>query len=171
MAGRTKAIAAAIACVATMASGTAMANPTSKAEKLRRLDIMLMVTGLRCRAGTDNFQEDFAQFEAHHMDELNRAAQDLRKETAGPGAAADERALDKISTAMANAYGGGHPWLGCHELKGLAHQLADSAGEESLIAAADETLQGDLPAPRVLVAATVMPVPPLLAAPTVLATR
>jgi hypothetical protein len=152
MAGRAKAIAAAIACVATMASGTAMANPMSKAEKLRRLDIMLMVTGLRCRAGSDDFQGDFAQFEAHHMAELNRAAQDLTKESNGTNGAPDARALDRLSTAMANAYGGGHPWLGCHELKGLAHQLAVADGEESLVAAADETLSGDSPAPSLLAA-------------------
>lgn len=152
MAGRGKALAAAIACVWLVASGNAMANPMSKAEKLRRLDIMLMVTGLRCRTGGDDFRGDFEQFEAHHLAELNRAAQELNKESAGPGGTPDERVLDRLSTQMANAYGGGHPWLGCHELKGLAHQLAMSDGEDALVAAADETLTGDGPAPSLLAA-------------------
>lgn len=143
-------IASAIVCMALAMPNVASAGVMSKAEKLRRLDIMLMVTGLRCRTGTDDFQGDFAQFEARHMSELNRAAQDLRSESAGPGGNPDERALDRVSTAMANAYGGGHPWLGCHDLKGLAHQLAESEGEDSLIAAADETLSGDSPAPSLL---------------------
>jgi hypothetical protein len=153
MMGNARGIAAAIVCMAMVASGgAAIAGPISKAEKLRRLDIMLMVTGLRCRAGGDDFQGDFAQFEAHHMAELNRAAQDLSRESAAPGGAPDTGALDRLSTAMANAYGAGHPWLGCHELKGLTHQLAQSDGEEPLIAAADETLSGDGPAVSLLAA-------------------
>lgn len=120
-----------------------MAGPMTKAQKLRSLDIMLMVTALRCRTGGDDFQGEFARFEAHHMAELNRAAQDLIRENGGDGR--DGRALDRISTAMANTYGAGHPWLGCHDLKGLAGKLADSDGEDSLVAAAEETLSGDGP--------------------------
>lgn len=122
---------------------TAMAGVMTKAEKLRRLDIMLMVTGLRCRAGADDFQGDFVLFEARHMPELNRAAVDLEAEGVAAGLKHDEHMLDRISTAMANNYGNGHPWLGCHELKGLTRQLASVDGEEALVAAAEETLSGD----------------------------
>lgn len=122
---------------------TAMAGTMTKAEKLRRLDIMLMVTGLRCRAGADDFQGDFVLFEARHMPELNRAAVDLEAEGVAAGLKHDEHMLDRISTAMANNYGNGHPWLGCHELKGLTRQLASVDGEEALVAAAEETLSGD----------------------------
>ena len=41
---------------------------------------------------------------------------------------------------MANRYGNGHPWLGCHELKSMAHTLAGQDGLAPLIEAADETL-------------------------------
>lgn len=132
---------------------TAMAGAMSKAEKLRRLDIMLMVTGLRCRAGADDFQGDFVLFEARHMPELNRAAQDLEAEGVAAGLKHDEHMVDRLSTAMANNYGNGHPWLGCHELKGLTRQLASADGEEVLIAAAEETLSGDSRAAPVMVAA------------------
>lgn len=144
-----KGLASVLACLAMAATGgTAIASPMTKAEKLRGLDIMLMVTALRCRAGSDDFQGEFARFEAHHMAELNRAAQDLTRESGGTGrdGGRDGRALDRLSTAMANTYGAGHPWLGCHDLKGLAQKLANSDGEEPLVAAADETLSGDGPA-------------------------
>ncbi|WP_176579653.1 hypothetical protein [Novosphingobium rosa] len=131
---------------------TAMAGAMTKAEKLRRLDIMLMVTGLRCRAGADDFQGDFVLFEARHMPELNRAAVDLEAEGVAAGLKHDEHMVDRLSTAMANNYGNGHPWLGCHELKGLTRQLASVDGEEALIAAAEETLSGDAHAPSVMVA-------------------
>jgi hypothetical protein len=115
----------------------------SRAEKLRRLDIMLMVTGLRCRVGADDFQADFASFEAHHMAELNHATRALGEELAAHGGGSG--ALDRISTIMANQYGNGHPWLGCGDLKHVAHDLADAQGEEPLIATADQVLFGDGP--------------------------
>ena len=116
------------------------------AEKLRRLDIMLMVTGLRCRGGEDNFQPDFQAFEAHHLAELNAANRQLRADwVKAMGPAGADKALDRMSVGMANQYGNGHPWLGCHELKGLAHDLATSDGVEPLLAAADGVLSGDGP--------------------------
>jgi hypothetical protein len=135
----------------------AMAGTMTKAEKLRRLDIMLMVTGLRCRAGADDFQGDFVLFEARHMPELNRAAVDLEAEGVAAGLKHDEHMVDRLSTAMANNYGNGHPWLGCHELKGLTRQLASVDGEEALIAAAEETLSGDGHAASAVVVAMAPP--------------
>ncbi|HZU64455.1 MAG TPA: S-adenosyl-L-homocysteine hydrolase [Novosphingobium sp.] len=126
--------------------GAGAAGSASNAEKLRRLDIMLMVTALRCRSGTDDFQTDFQAFEGHHLAELNQAAHQLRDELAArEGAVAADRALDRLSVVVANQYGGGHPWLGCHELKGLAHELAREDGVAPLLDAADATLKGDAP--------------------------
>ena len=140
---------AGLALAATLAGVPASAEPMSDAEKLRRLDIMLMVTGLRCRAGEDDFQTDFQRFESRHLPELNAAARNLSAEmVARSGRAGAEKALDRISVSIANVYGGGHPWLGCHELKGLTRQLAEARGAEPLLAAADELLNGD-GAPRV----------------------
>ena len=109
----------------------AFADAPGNAEKLRRLDIMLMVTGLRCRTGEDNFQPDFQKFEAHHLAELNAANRQLKAEyIRSMGLAGADKALDRMSVVMANQYGNGHPWLGCHELKELAHDLADAPGAE-----------------------------------------
>jgi hypothetical protein len=111
------------------------------AEKLRRLDIMLMVTGLRCRTGADNFQADYARFTGAHLPALNAASDSLKREMAARhGPAAAVRALDRLSVTMANAYGQGHPWLNCHELKMVARNLADVRGNEALESAADQLL-------------------------------
>jgi len=123
--------------------------PMGHAEKLRRLDIMLMVTGLRCRATADDFQADFQAFEASHMAELNAAQARLHSDmVARFGKAGANRELDRLSVTMANKYGGGHPWLSCHELKSAAQDLTQAPGEAPLLAAADAMLTGDQP-PRI----------------------
>jgi hypothetical protein len=113
----------------------------SGAEKLRRLDIMLMVTGLRCRMGSDNFISDYGRFTSRQMPTLNAANAQLRSElSARYGAAGAQRAVDRMSTSMANSYGAGHPWLDCHELKQVARNLAEVEGRATLEEAADQLL-------------------------------
>lgn len=116
-------------------------NGHGGAELIRRLDIMLMVTGLRCRTGRDDFQADYGQFTRRHMPVLNAANAELRADYArryGPGGAA--RALDRISTTMANRYGQGHPWLGCAQLRQVTRDLALVSGRATLEEAADQLL-------------------------------
>lgn len=111
------------------------------AEKLRRLDIMLMVTSLRCRTTPENFIDDYGRFTKNHMSELNGANSELRtKLSAKYGKAGADRALDRISTVMANQYGGGHPWLGCGELRQVTKGLALVQGRDALVEAADQLL-------------------------------
>lgn len=132
---------AALAAAATMITTPALAAGSGEAEKLRRLDIMLMVTALRCRTTEDDFQADFAAFESAHMPELNDAALQLRKDLVGAnGVLGANRALDRISTGMANQYGQGHPRLGCSELKQATRLLAELKGRDALLSAADELL-------------------------------
>ena len=134
-------LAAAALVVSFPAAAAGFANGGSNAEKLRRLDIMLMVTGLRCRAGADNFQADYGRFTSAHIGELNVAANQLRAEYARRnGAAGADRALDRMSVSMANQYGQGHPWLNCAQLKMVARNLATAKGSAPLIAAADQLL-------------------------------
>lgn len=133
-------------CAALAVGGMVCAMPASAAggadaEKLRRLDIMLMVTALRCRTTPDNFQPEFQKFEAAHLKELNEAARDLRDGlVARNGVVGAERALDRLSTGMANQYGQGHPWMGCAELKVATRILANIRGREALTEAADQLL-------------------------------
>ena len=142
---RTGKIAAILAAAMLSAANTpAQAAPLDDAEKLRKLDIMLMVTGLRCRTTPDDFQRDFQEFEAAHLGELNDATSDLRNSLVERyGLTGATRALDRFSTAMANRYGQGHPSLSCGELKAETRALARLHSEPELVAAADRLLAAD----------------------------
>lgn len=136
-------IAAGLAAAAVMATATpAQATGLKTAEDLRKLDIMLMVTSLRCRTGADNFQADYRKFSSNHLATLNSAGRQLRtnlqKQHGTKGAM---RALDKMSVGMANEYGNGHPWLGCAQLKLVTKQLTEETNPQQLALAADELLR------------------------------
>ena len=136
-----KGVAASMAAVGMVLSFPAAAGGMSSAEKLRRLDIMLMVTGLRCRTTSDNFNREYGRFTTNHLSELNAASDTLKLQMAKQyGAAGANRALDKLSTQMANQYGQGHPWLNCGQLKEVAGTLADMRGPQLLVEAADDLL-------------------------------
>ncbi len=129
--------------VGLVASNPAHAMAGSGAEKLRRLDIMLMVTGLRCRSTPDNFTAEYGQFTTRHMTELNQANAELRDDLGARfGAARANRELDRLSTEMANQYGQGHPWLNCAELRSVTRDLAEVRGTDTLVEAADQLLGG-----------------------------
>jgi hypothetical protein len=134
-------IAAAAAALSMVLTAPASASPVDSAEKIRKLDIMLMVTALRCRRGADNFQADYERFSAAHLAELNAASTTLKADLSRQqGATGAKRALDRLSTGMANAYGNGHPWLDCAGLKEVASRLASDKKPGVLLAAADEYL-------------------------------
>lgn len=136
-----KGVAAGLAAVSMLLSVPAQAAGMSQAEKLRRLDIMLMVTGLRCRTTAYNFQADYGRFTTNHIAALNAASRELKANLAKRhGAAGANRALDKLSVTMANDYGNGHPWLGCDQLKKIASGLAAAKGTGPLVEAADQLL-------------------------------
>ena len=120
----------------------ALADTGGEAEALRKLDIMLMVTSLRCRTTADNFQADYQRFSSANLTTLNAAARSLHaamSHTAGQAGA--KKALDRISVGMANEYGRGHPWLNCGELKRITGDLASGAKTHGeLFAVADELL-------------------------------
>lgn len=129
---------AALLCTANVAHAGGTAE---SAEQLRRLDIMLMVTALRCRKGPDNFQPDYNKFSSAHLQTMNAASRQLKggmeKKLGVKGAA---RRLDQMSVSMANDYGNGHPWLGCAELKEVTRELTKERDAVKLAMAADELL-------------------------------
>ena len=136
---------------AAATAGALMLTPTSAAaasqdEQVRKLDIMLMVTSLRCRMGEDDFQPHYRKFSAAHLPALNAAAKRLEAGlVARHGKKGAARALDRISVGMANQYGQGHPWLDCAELKEITQDLSQTKDPAVLAQAADELLG---PAPR-----------------------
>ena len=71
----------------------------SDAEKMRRLDIMLLVTGLRCRTTADDFQPDFEAFETKHRRDLNVADRQLRAEFGTRSGTADGGLRDGVVAA------------------------------------------------------------------------
>lgn len=145
------ALAGLLAALATLgAVPTAAQAQDSEAEQLRRLDIMLMVTALRCRNGEADFQADYNRFSARHLATMNGAARELRAQY-GSGQQAVRR-LDRLSTTMANRYGLGHPWLECEQLQQVTRDLADSSGRQVLLAAAEELLAAGGPQRDTLVA-------------------
>jgi hypothetical protein len=143
-----------LAAMAALAVGLALTAPAhaagdtmSGAEKLHRLDIMLMVTGLRCRTSADNFTADYGRFTASHLRDLNAANAELKANLARRyGSAGAQHALDRMSTSMANGYGQGHPWLGCADLKMVARNLVAVRGRATLEEAADQLLSPESPA-------------------------
>lgn len=137
-----KRVAASLAAASMLITVPASAEVgMSQAEKLRRLDIMLMVTGLRCRTTADNFNYEYGRFTTAHLSTLNAASNTLKADmTKRYGAAGANRALDRLSVQMANAYGQGHPWLSCGQLKQVAGTLATMRGTKPLVEAADELL-------------------------------
>lgn len=119
----------------------AAGKDVESATTLRRLDMMLMVTSLRCRFGADDFRVEYDAFRVRHMPTLRDAAllvtADLSRKLGQRGAT---DAFDRMSVAMANHYGTGHPGMSCAELKratGDLRRLPDSA---ALLAAADRLL-------------------------------
>ena len=137
--GYARHIAMGLAAAALLAATPAAAQgDLGSAERLRRLDIMLMVTALRCRFGPDNFQPDYEAFSARHLGTLNGAARDLTQAlSARYGAQGARRALDRLSTSMANGYGMGHPTMDCGQLKHVTQDLAYATASNDLPAAAD----------------------------------
>ena len=137
-----KRIASALAAVSLLWAIPVQAQAGSDAEELRRLDIMLMVTGLRCRTTADDFQADYGRFTTAHYPELQAAALEMKADLAKQyGAAGANRALDKMSVQMANEYGQGHPWLNCAQLKQVTRGLATSVGSTALAHASKTLLQ------------------------------
>lgn len=137
--GKLAAVVAAAAMIVMPVAAQAFSK--DEAEQIRRLDIMLMVTSLRCRTGSDNFQPQYSRFSATHLALLNDAARTLEAGLVRQhGTSGAKRALDKMSVGIANEYGRGHPWLGCGELKRIATDLSQTKNAGDVVLAANELL-------------------------------
>ena len=116
------------------------------AHSLRSLDIMLMVTSLRCRNGAHNFQSDYHQFSATHLQHLNAASRTLKRTFAASyGERNPARALDRMGVKIANSYGDGHPWLSCAELQQATRELSQSGDQAILVESARFLLSASRP--------------------------
>ncbi|MEM1052986.1 MAG: S-adenosyl-L-homocysteine hydrolase [Pseudomonadota bacterium] len=135
------------ALAAALTSTPAQADDKfDQAHSLRSLDIMLMVTALRCRSGQHNFQSDYNRFSATHLPHLNAASRTLQRSFAASyGETNPSRALDRMGVKIANSYGDGHPWLSCAELQQVTRDLVQSADAASLARSARYLLGASRP--------------------------
>jgi hypothetical protein len=120
----------------------ALAAPDlASAEKLRKLDIMLMVTALWCRHTPYGFQDDYYRFSARHLAELNQSAGVLRASLVSTyGDKGADRALDRMSVVIANRFGQGHPSMNCQQLQSEVRSLAGESRPGALLSAASRLL-------------------------------
>lgn len=134
----------ALACAAVLVAAPVRAEaPAVAAEKVLRLDMMLMATSLRCRAGADDFRADYARFGERHRADITQARARLLTDLSERFGSDDpEVALDRVKTAAANRYGLGHAWLTCANLRQVTRGLAELRGGEVLVEAADQLLAG-----------------------------
>lgn len=122
------------------------ALPLANAQAIRSLNIMLMVTSLRCRTGANDFRSEYDMFARAHRQNLEDAHKQLSGELAAThGEEGSHRALDRIGVSIANRYGDGHPTMGCRDLKEAALELAMNQDREALAAMAGRLLGGEAP--------------------------
>ena len=143
-------------CLVSATPGSAQSQTLSsfEAEQIRKLEIMLMVSSLRCRSGESDLRPEYRAFSTRHVGSLKAASRKLRADLAAKhGTKASLRALDRISTGMANTYGGGHPWQECSDLKEVAGRLSQSENRVELIATANYLLAPQRPGNFAVVAA------------------
>ncbi len=118
------------------ASATAV---ESGAEQLHRLDIMMKVSQARCAKAGAEFRSDYAAFAGTHRETLDRASRQLRAQLIQRyGSLGGDQAFERTNLTLASDYAKGHPWLGCGDLKAVAHGLAKVEGVDTLIEAADQ---------------------------------
>lgn len=111
--------------------------------KLRQLDVMLLVSSLRCRLGPDDFKADYDSFLEQHRPMLSQANHIILDDmTSRVGAIGALEALDRMSVGIANHYGE-RGSFGCRELKAVTQELA-RGGDEDIPMAADMLVGADV---------------------------
>ena len=125
---RTGKVAALCALAVSMIAVPAQACWTSAeqdAAKVASLNMMMMVSALRCRKGPDDFLADYNRFVTNNNPVIGSQNAAVRSHFARIGGAKSaDAAMDKFIIGIANSYGGGHDRLGCGELKMVAQELS-----------------------------------------------
>lgn len=119
---------AALALAATMTANPVQAcwtNAEAEAADVANLNMMMMVSALRCRMGQDNFLDEYNRFVVQNNPLIGAQNAKMKAHFARiNGAGAAEGAMDRFVIGIANNYGGGHESMGCTQLKMLAGELA-----------------------------------------------
>jgi hypothetical protein len=143
---KTGKVAALMALAATMVANPAQAcwtNAEQDAAKVANLNMMMMVSALRCRNGQDDFLADYNRFVKTNNPVIGAQNATVRSRFARVnGAKAADAAMDKFVIGIANSYGGGHESKGCGQLKVIARDLAQkSHSANSLLSIAEANIE------------------------------
>lgn len=142
------ALAASMALVSVQPAQACWNDSAQDAATIAKLNMMLMVTGLRCRNGADNFLPQYNKFVTSSNGVLGSQHTALKSYFAQTmGAKGAEGAFDRLVIDFANGYGAGHPTMGCSELKVIATDLASHPNSvDSLLRVAERTVgKADVP--------------------------
>lgn len=133
-------IATAMSLLASPVQASCWNNKQMEAIKLRHLDVMLMVTALRCRNTQFNYLPEYNQFVTKNRPVLANANIEIRNHYYG--IMSKKNALneyDRLIVSMANSYGTGHHHYDCQQLSGFTKSLSSqSNNRQSLLAVSDK---------------------------------
>jgi phosphate-selective porin len=112
------ALAAGLIATAPAAASAPAGEAIGGADKLHGLDMMLIATSAHCDVSGQGFASDYQRFAERHAAEISAADAELMAAFVNAHGPAGGAALfERSSTAIANRYGQGHPWLSCGDLK------------------------------------------------------
>ncbi len=119
----------AVAAIASISIASPSAACWTKAEadaaKVANLNMMMMVTALRCRKGPDDFLHDYNSFVKNNNHVIGVQNGEVRAHFVRiNGSSGADAAMDKFVIGIANSYGSGHASLDCKALKQIAATLA-----------------------------------------------
>jgi hypothetical protein len=130
------AIAAATSLLAAQPAQACWSDRETQAASVANLNMMMMVTALRCRKGPDNFLAEYNRFVTTNNGTLGLQNAVIKSRFARMnGAQAAEGAMDRFTIGLANSYGGSSADRGCGELKLLAVDLASRSHDSTALAA------------------------------------
>jgi hypothetical protein len=140
--GKAAALCALAAMIMVSPAQACWTSAEQDAAKVANLNMMMMVSALRCRKGPDDFLADYNRFVTNNNPVIGSQNAAVRSHFArinGNGNA--DAAMDKFIIGIANSYGGGHQWLGCAQLKLVAQDISlDNHTAGSLLVIAKETV-------------------------------
>ena len=115
----------------------------AKAASVANLNMMMMVSALRCRKGPNNFLDDYNRFVKANTSVVGSQNAIVKARFARLlGAKSADGALDRLTVGYANHYGGGHATMDCAALGELAARLGSrNFNADDLYRIADQSIE------------------------------
>jgi hypothetical protein len=130
--GKLAAVTATLGMLMAQPAQACWSDHEAKAASVANLNMMMMVTALRCRNGKDNFLSEYNRFVKNNNGVLGAQNAVIKSRFARQnGVKAAEGAADRFTIGLANHYGTGHETMGCGELKKLAADLGSKTRDSA----------------------------------------